>query len=67
MGRVTAHSDNETGNLLSLVKKVTMVLAPSMLTAYHQMSVARSAAKAILDGTCVFLFAGMLCYQIHDC
>ncbi|KAL0025858.1 hypothetical protein WJX79_007562 [Trebouxia sp. C0005] len=67
MGRVTAHTDNETGNLLSLVKKVTMVLAPSLLTLYQQISVARSAAKAVLDGTCVFLFAGMLCYQINEC
>jgi len=67
MGRVTAHSDKETGNLLSLVKKVTMVLAPPLLTFYQQISLARSAAKAVLDGTCVFLFAGMLCYQINEC
>ena len=66
MGRVTAHSDNETGNVLSLVKKIIMVLAPSLLTLYQQMSLARSAAKAVLDGTCVYLFAGMLCYQINE-
>ena len=66
MGRATAHSDNETGNLLSLVKKVTMVLAPSLLTFYQQISLARSAAKAVLDGTCVFMFAGMLCYLINE-
>lgn len=66
MGRVTAHSDNETANVLSLVKKVVLVLAPSLLAFYQQMSLARSAAKAVLDGTCVYLFAGMLCYQINE-
>ena len=66
MGRVTAHSDSETANVLSLVKKVVLVLAPSLLAFYQQMSLARSAAKAVLDGTCVYLFAGMLCYQINE-
>ncbi len=66
MERVTAHSDNETGNVFSLVKKIIMVLAPSLVTFYQQMSLARSAAKAVLDGTCVYLFAGMLCYQVNE-
>ncbi len=66
MGRITAQSDIESGNVLPLLKKVIMVLVPSLLTLYQQLSVARSAAKAVLDGTCVFLFAGMLCHQINE-
>ena len=65
MARITISNEPDSGSIASVVKKVAMVLAPSWLAAYQQMSLARTAAKAILDGTCVFLFAGMLCYHIN--
>ncbi len=65
LARVTSGID-ESNSVSSTLKKVAMVLAPSLLSAFQQLSLARVAGKAVLDGTCVFLFAGILCHQINE-
>ena len=64
--RVTAGATSAGGGLSSVVKKGAMLIAPSLLNAHQQLSTARLTTKAVLDGTCVYLFAGMLCHLINE-
>lgn len=60
-GTASGHS-----NLNSAVMKGFTLFAPSLVNAHQQLSTARLTAKAVLDGTCVYLFAGMLCHLINE-
>lgn len=64
--RVTAAAGSGDGGLSSTVRKGIMLIAPSLLNAYQQLGTARVTTRAILDGTCVYLFAGMLCHLINE-
>ena len=64
--RVTTGAASGDGGLSSVIKKGIMLLAPSLLNAYQQLSTVRLTIKAVLDGTCVYLFAGMLCHLINE-
>ena len=64
--RITTGVASEGGGLSSVVKKGIMLFAPSLLSAHQQLSTARVTTKAVLDGTCVYLFAGMLCHLINE-
>ena len=66
LNRVTASAGTGGGDLSLVVKKGVMFIAPSLLNTYQQLSTARLTTKAVLDGTCVYLFAGMLCHLIDE-
>ena len=66
MHRVTARADDGGVGFSAIAKKGAMLLAPTLVTTFQQMNTARVVAKALLDGTCIFLFAGMLCHLINE-
>ena len=63
--RVRANAGTGAGTITSVIKKGVLIIAPSLLHAHQQLSTARLASQAVLDGTCVYLFAGMLCHLIN--
>lgn len=64
--RVTTGAASGGGGYSSVVKKGVMLIAPSLLSAHQQLSTARLTTTAVLDGTCVYLFGGMLCHLINE-
>lgn len=65
MKRVRANADTGADTFASVIKKAVLFMAPSLLHAQQQLSTARMTTQAVLDGTCVYLFAGMLCHLIN--
>ena len=65
-GRIAARTDGAGSGFVSVVRRGAMLVAPGLLTSYEQMSTARVIGKAVLDGTCVFLYAGMLCHFLNE-
>ncbi|KAL3146107.1 hypothetical protein ABBQ38_015456 [Trebouxia sp. C0009 RCD-2024] len=65
MERVRTNADTGAGSFASVIKKAVLIIAPSLLHAQQQLSTARLTTQAVLDGTCVYLFAGMLCHLIN--
>ena len=64
--RLAAEGEEAGSNIASFLKRFLSVAAPSVLTAYQQLSLVRTIFRAVIDGTCVFLLAGMLCHQLNE-